>query len=259
MATGDIGVVSASNTESAVQAASSGPYRPALVIPNDVDILGNAVNKTVLDTAAGWMYKSGAYVPSAAVDGAVTRGEYLTFSSTAKKFSGTNAFVRRPLKAQAIALESIADEGNIAILLLSPSPQRCLRARVYNNADLNFAADGVVSFNTEDYDPYGMHDNSTNPSRLTIPADQAVSAAYHISGHITWSAAATYWLFIRLNGVTWLGGDLTDNNSLSRSISTTHVLSAGDYVELYVIVGGASVVKYYAKYSPVFSIVQLGE
>src|SRR3990167_6119310 len=69
---GDVAVLSTANTESALQSASTGPYRPAFAIPKDIDLEGLEIDKTVLDATAGWMFKPGAYVPAAAVDGAVT-------------------------------------------------------------------------------------------------------------------------------------------------------------------------------------------
>lgn len=47
------------------------------------------------------------------------------------------------------------------------------RARVYHNADQSISSGGSPSslaFNSERFDNVGMHDNSTNNSRLTIPS-----------------------------------------------------------------------------------------
>lgn len=261
LTTADVATLDTANDESAVEADSSGPYRPAFVVPEDIKLDMDGRTKTIADAAAGWMFKPGSFVPDAAVDGAVTRGEYLTYSPTVKKFTGTDAFIRRPLKAQAIALASIAAAGNIPVLLLSPSPGICRRARVYNDADIDFpsAAFTAVTFNSEVYDAWGMHSTASNTSRLTIPSDQYGTALYHISAQLTWAAAGTRYILIKVNGTTYIAANYTPTACLGVRVETTYPLDAGDYVEVVVFPTAGADVKYYEKYSPTFSIMQVGE
>lgn len=256
---GDVAVLSTANAESAVQAVSTGPCRPAFVVPKDIDTNGAEISKTVLDTEAGWMYKPGAFVPDAAVDGAVTRGEYLGYSATAKKFTGMNVFTRRPLKAQAIALASIAVAGNIPILLLAPSPQVAKAARVFNSADIARAgaAEHLITFDSETFDDYGFHEGITNPGRLTVPADQYGVAMYLITGQVTWASTNGHSLGIKVNG-TFIAGTY-HGGSIGQQVEARIRLNATDYVELWDYSGAGETIKYYANYSPVFSIMQIGE
>jgi len=260
LTTADVITLDTANDESCVEADSSGPYQPAFVVPEDIKLDMDGRTKTIADEAAGWLFKPGSFVPDAAVDGAVTRGEYLTYSSTAKKFTGTDAFLRRPLSAQAIALASIAAAGNIPVLLLAPSPGICRRARVYNDADIDCpAADWtVVTFNSEEYDAWGFHSTSSNTGRMTIPSDIG-SALFHISAHLTWAAAGTRYILLKVDDTDYIAAHYSPNASLGVEVETTYVLNGGQYVEVIVFPTAGADIKYYAKYSPVFSIMQLGE
>lgn len=260
LVTADVVTIDTTNDESAVEASSSGPYQPAFVIPQDVKLDMDGITKTVADEEAGWMYKPGSYVPAAAVDGAVVRGEYLAYSSTAKKFTGTGYTACRPLNAQAIALETIATAGNIPVLLLFPSPQFCRRARVYRSTDQSSGAGAstAIAFDTEVYDNGGLHSTSSNTERFTIPAGTP-TYTYDITGSVAFAAAGNNNIQIKLNGSDMLACNHDSSTALYLTVATQFQLAAGDYVELIAYTAASATIKYYDGYSPVFTITQLGE
>jgi hypothetical protein len=258
LVTGDVAVLDAAVTESVVEASSATPYRPGFVVPYDIGMGGDAITKTILDTEAGWMCKPGSYVTIAPVDGAVAIGEYLAYSATAKKYTGTDCFTCRPINGQAIALAAALAAGNIPILVLAPSPQLCRRARVYKSTDTAVGAGAYtpVAFDTEVYDVGGLH-NPANPERFTIPAGTP-TYTYAIDGTVAFDAVESGSLLIRLNGgdsYAWMLNETTT----ALTVATQMQLAAADYVELVVYTAGAANIKYYADYSPFFAITQIGE
>ena len=97
-----------------------------------------------------------------------------------------------------------------------------------------------IDFNGEDFDTDNYHDNSTNPSRLTIPSGSA-DAFYDIEAGFETSAYAegsTIQIWIAVNGEVYPGKAsnylATAAGSFSKSggLSTILKLSANDYVEL---------------------------
>lgn len=97
-----------------------------------------------------------------------------------------------------------------------------------------------ISFGNESFDTDGYHDNTTNPTRLTVPA--GLAGLYMITGQITWTAVASSdnrILRLRKNGAT----DVSE--AIQKSINTAGLndsmqivgqlqLVAGDYIELRV-------------------------
>lgn len=112
-----------------------------------------------------------------------------------------------------------------------------LAARVYNSAaqSISNATDTALSFDTENYDTDTIHDNSTNPSRLTC----TTGGKYIIEGMATFAANATgvRTISIKLNGTTVLATQTIPSLSTGTvpiSIHTVYSLVATDYVELIV-------------------------
>lgn len=92
-----------------------------------------------------------------------------------------------------------------------------------------------LPFDNERYDPDGMHDTSTNNSRITI----SDAGRYLVGGHVQWEANATgqRLLQIYLNGTTVLAGCSQDANAVGttqQSVATVWGAGATDYFELRV-------------------------
>ena len=112
-------------------------------------------------------------------------------------------------------------------------------ARVSNNANVsaaNVPAVTVIPFNTEAFDPSGMHRTDVDPSRLTV----ATPGVYLITANITWQATANTFALevnLRKNGTTniarvvQMGGS---PNTSDQSITAIESLAAGDFIEVTV-------------------------
>lgn len=131
--TGDVLVLDTSADNSFTTTTTEGNTLPVYVVPQSITGDDSAATKTIVSTEAGWVYRAGAYVPAAAVDGAVSRGEYLETSSTAKKFTGTGSIAgtdEAPKGACAIALEAAGGAGNIAVELIATVSAEPLKVAV---------------------------------------------------------------------------------------------------------------------------------
>jgi hypothetical protein len=111
--------------------------------------------------------------------------------------------------------------------------------RVYKNAaaqSISNATLAAVTFDAENNDSDGYHDNVTNNSRLTVPAGKA--GMYSIAGLIQFASGSAGYrqAQLRVNGATIIGSFLAPPISgtvVTSVLATTHYyLNDGDYVEL---------------------------
>ena len=92
----------------------------------------------------------------------------------------------------------------------------------------------ALAFDTETYDVGGLHDNSTNNSRLTA----TVAGLYVISGSVNFALSAggtRRMAAIRFNGTLNVGHNtspVTASNWTPTTASAHYRLAVGDYVEL---------------------------
>jgi hypothetical protein len=117
----------------------------------------------------------------------------------------------------------------------------CSVYKVSGSQSVGAGTAAAVTFNGENFDSDGFHDNSTNNSRLTIPTGQG--GKYIVSGRTIWyeynkgKVAST----IRKNGSTALAYSVdytaTDYWETHAIVSIVD-LAAGDYIELLVENGG---------------------
>lgn len=138
------------------------------------------------------------------------------------------------------------------------------RARVTHSStqSISTATVTTLSFNTEHYDPWAMHDTSTNTSRLTV----VKPGVYLVGGSVEFQASATgqRGLYIYLNGVTYIAYDIHDAsaaNETAVTVSTVDQFVTGDYVELrvYQSSGGMLNVNSVSRYTPVFHMTFLAD
>lgn len=113
-------------------------------------------------------------------------------------------------------------------------------ARVYKTGGSQSISNNTftaVTFDAEDFDTDTLHDNTTNNSRITI----AITGKYHITATARWeiNGLGERVNSIRKNAVaTDLIVGSVRGNGVSRDrvdCSGTLVLTAGDYIELYVL------------------------
>jgi len=98
----------------------------------------------------------------------------------------------------------------------------------------------ALAFNTERWDPSGLHDTVTNNSRITIPAD--AGGLWMFGGNAEWdhdAANTTRYMGVRINGnAAMVFGEVSMHaaftGGLIHAMTSWYVLSGSDYVELIV-------------------------
>ena len=147
----------------------------------------------------------------------------------------------------------------------------CRATRASGNVSLGSNTLTAIPFTQEDFDTDTMHDNSTNPSRFTIPSISGVTTGLWViaaSGYTDGTSAAGCDSELRVNAA----GNPTSGTSIafgrfsqvtgltSVIVSTAYVFSAGDYVEWFVrVVGASGNLTFDAAGSPILTIGFLGK
>lgn len=95
----------------------------------------------------------------------------------------------------------------------------------------------AVTFTGEDYDSNAFHDNSTNPSRFTVPAGK--TGYYTLKFLVSWDVAGAgdRYMAFRVNGGTVTGtvaGFYRTSIYFNQGAAIDLHLTAGDYVEMMV-------------------------
>lgn len=90
----------------------------------------------------------------------------------------------------------------------------------------------TIGFGTEGYDTDTMHDNSTNPSRITF----TTAGKYHVGAMVKWETAAggTRLVSIVLGGASTLAAVEHPADCEYMTVAVDYVFTAGQYVELVV-------------------------
>jgi len=260
------------------------------VIAGDVVVVGTANNdaftttssagftgtvgvaqETIADNATGRVLISG-YAALVNTTASVTRQNFATTSTTVKKAVDAGAsrtvgtfcqFLTGGTTPDAIVYP--ADLGTTATTVAAHGARVHRASTDYSVGNNVYTA---VSFDAEDTDTDTIHDNSTNPTRLTIPSisgvttglwlvvfsgytDQTVADIQFRVGANANPASGTAIGFMRSN-VTSPGG--------SPSLSALYVFTAADYVEAFVRTpGGTGKAIHDAGNSPLFSVAFLGK
>ena len=94
----------------------------------------------------------------------------------------------------------------------------------------------ALTFNLETFDTDGFHDNSTNTSRVTIPA--GLAGKYLITAHVMYDLNATSGRFLNIykNGSNVANGsDIIGSSSVyvANDISVVLSLAVSDYIEVF--------------------------
>jgi hypothetical protein len=120
-----------------------------------------------------------------------------------------------------------------------------------------------ITFDTEVSDTDGYHDNTTNNTRLTVPA--GLGGVYAVTGTINFDPSATgvRYVIVKKNGNIFFYSVLNNAGSGNETMfQTTQIipLAAGDYVELMGIQtsGGSLTIKGGQTYYTNFSLFLIG-
>lgn len=127
--------------------------------------------------------------------------------------------------------------------------------RVYHDANqsINNATPTTLAFNSERYDPYGMHDTASNNSRITVP----IKGIYLIGTTVSFaSMTGIVQCQIQHGGATLIAiNKLYISASVPHcNVNTVYEMGAGEYVEVIVVQssGGALNCTTNANWSPEF-------
>lgn len=172
-----------------------------------------------------------------------------------------------PLTAASLA-KLTATQWNASVrdnIIFLANPPAC---RVYHGTTQSITDSSLtaLAFNSERFDPTGMHDNVTNNSRITF----ATAGVYVVSFSGEMNAATDYVAIIaqlRKNGTTTLASTHVQANSGTSygptiTVTTVDKFAAADYVQALVyqdnVANAARNLNAAPNYSPEFSAVWVG-
>jgi hypothetical protein len=113
----------------------------------------------------------------------------------------------------------------------------CAVYKVTTNQSISNDTDTDITFNNEDFDTDGFHDNSTNNARITIPTGKGGKYMLHTSITFASNSTGVRSVGFRRNATTKLGDMIAPALSgFSQRVQHFYIatLSAGDYVTVEV-------------------------
>jgi hypothetical protein len=125
----------------------------------------------------------------------------------------------------------------------------CRVKRASGNVSVGNNTLTVITYDAEDFDTDTMHDNSTNPSRLTVPSISGVTTGlWHVWASGYTNATTRLDAMLRINSATNPASGTSiafctyyANNTVNGySLATDYVMTAGDYFELFIRSTGAT-------------------
>lgn len=131
-------------------------------------------------------------------------------------------------------VQEAIEELDSDIQAIVPTFRGCRIRRTTNQA-VN-STPTKLSFDAERFDTDAFHDNSTNPTRITIPS--GLDGKYHMGCNIRWdlpTGTGILELSILLNNTTTIAVTtihaLSGGNYMNQEVTTMYELAATDYVE----------------------------
>jgi hypothetical protein len=177
-----------------------------------------------LDATLGLLEQTGADIFTKRAIGVATAASIPTRADADARYDAIGSAAAALVSANAYTDAAVAFSGALAVLT--------------GNQSINDATPTFLSFADEAYDTDSYHDNSTNPTRLTIPED----GWYQVSASAVFASNATGYRRIQifLNGVGFVGRPAALQNAtvgIATSMAVTSaavLLTAGDYLEMEV-------------------------
>ncbi len=127
---------------------------------------------------------------------------------------------------------------NIRGILQRMNALRDTRCRVYHNIaqSINSGTYTTLTFNSERFDPNGMHNLGVNPSRITFTA----AGTPLIGAGIRWqgNADGNRYILLWLNGTTYIAAAMQMSMAAGwythQNVNCIYEVAAGDFVEVRV-------------------------
>jgi len=194
----------------------------------DVEELArDAVGAMATDTATiDFTYNDGANTLTADIKAAsVTEAmQVLADNATNNASTSAHGYLK---KLSNVSTEYMDGTGNWSTPAGGSSLVGCM---VYQNAGTTCDTSWVsLVFNVEDFDTDTMHDNSTNPTRITF----TTAGKYIVGGNCYFSGNLNAGVRVRLNGTTVIATSVHGNvNPTSSSCSVAYTFAASDYIEI---------------------------
>lgn len=179
-------------------------------------------NQVLTYSGSAWVAVGGGASPL------TTKGDVYGFSTVDARIPvGANNTVLTADSTQALGLKWAA-----------PASAGYVGASAYLSANQSTANGTYVAlaFGSENFDTDGFHDNSTNNTRMTIPAGKA--GKYLITALVSWASNSTadrrVGIYKNGSGIAYtarFNPSSTDDTAISSSYVTA--LSVGDYIEIF--------------------------
>ena len=111
------------------------------------------------------------------------------------------------------------------------------------NQNISHATTTTITFDAEDFDTDGFHDNSTNNTRITIPAGKGGKYLFTATGHWQDNATGSRQMYFRKNGSDIVAFNIwSSDGAVGFSLPQVFELVATDYIELVVYQDSSSTI-----------------
>jgi hypothetical protein len=192
----------------------------------------NAIQNAIVDAKGDLIAATANDTPARLAVG--TNGQILTADSTA---------------ATGLAWASPASSGFVGVSLYKSG----------NSQNITNSTATAITWDSENFDTDAFHDNSTNTSRITIPAGK--NGKYLIMAQYKWddnTSGLDRVMYIYKNGVSSgaLGSSVTKGYYPTNFISTIYDLVATDYLEIFAFQTSGTTREIYANNSNGYFIAQ---
>jgi hypothetical protein len=209
-------------------------------LPADFEVFGQAVDTSLADLkggTTGQVLKKNTDTDMDfvwAADSAGMTNPMTTTGDTIYSSSGsTPARLGIGTAGQFLKVNAGATAPEWATLSTAPTFVGC---RAYQSGDTSVAnsTNVIIGFNNENFDSNGFHDNSTNNSRMTIPADYA--GKYQVFANLAYNGntSGNRVVDILLNGsivaTSYSGASTT--NAITCTINLAMDLAVADYIQV---------------------------